>query len=160
MKNIEKQLDKAIAKFWDNAERVPTNSELAFYRDRIGGFSAVMPIEHEEYWSEVLDNLKPDDVLCDMGAAFGRMALQATQRCKKVYMVDLCPELVQIFLKVVNFDIPRNLVVICADWNNISVSDDVTVISCLVNISKEDLPQNWWQEGRRVLLHIKSQDDL
>jgi hypothetical protein len=149
-----KRLDKAVKRFWDQAEnRVPSALELEFYKDRVGGFSAVMPIEHEECWEDILGKLNKDDILCDMGAAFGRMALEATKICKKVYMVELCPELVQVFLKAVGFGLPRNLVVICSDWRNFAVPGDVTLITCLVNINQEELPDEWWQNGRRVITH-------
>lgn len=134
----------------------PTEEALMFYNvDRIGGFSAVMYIPHLDNYNEMLSRLTPDDILCDMGAGDLRFALMASDICRKVYAVELSPIILADALKIIGYKIPRNLIPVCADWRFFQTPEEVTVVSCLVNIEEDVLPVKEWKENnRRVYLGI------
>lgn len=121
-------------------------------RDKLSG---LLYVPHEGNYREMLSKLSEGDILCDMGAGDLRFALIASTVCKKVYAVEMSPKLVSKSLALMDFELPDNLIVICADWRQILVPEDVTIISCLVNISEEELPEEWKDNGRRVFRGIK-----
>lgn len=146
IKKLERNRDRRI-----NSERSPPPDALAFFQGRVGGFTAVMYVPHEENYESMLQKLGPEDVLCDMGAGDLRFSLMASERCKKVYAVEMNPEILSDSLRIIKWCIPRNLVVVCADWRSFLIPQDVTVISCLVNMNPDELPLMMWDlNGIRV----------
>lgn len=146
IKKLDRNRDRRI-----NSERSPTYEALQFFNDRVGGFTAVMYVPHEENYNDMLRKLKSDDVLCDMGAGDLRFPLMASECCKKVYAVEMNPETLSDSLRIIKWCIPRNLIVVCADWRFFPIPQEVTVISCLVNIDTEELPLMIWDiNGIRV----------
>ncbi len=117
--------------------------------------SGLLYIPHEENYREMLSKLSEDDVLCDMGAGDLRFALIASTVCRKVYAVEMSPKLISKSLDLMDYELPDNVIVICADWRQVPVPEDVTVISCLVNICEEEMPKEWKNNGRRVFRGIK-----
>lgn len=111
-----------------------------------------MWVPHVEQYDEALAGVAPGDVVCDMGAGDLRFAVRACERASKVYAVEANPQAVALALDVLGYEVPRNLVVVCADWWLFPVPPDVTVVTCLVNINATDLPARWAAGRRRVLL--------
>jgi len=142
---IEKEHDKFFEK---GMNRNPTREELDFFADRPGGFQAVMIIPHEESYKKMLSKIDRDDVICDMGAGDLRFAIMASRQCKKVYAVEMNPEMILYALKVIKWKQPRNLVITVADWRDFDVPEDVNKIFCLVNIDKKELPSYWFEEHK------------
>lgn len=117
--------------------------------------SGLLYVPHEGNYREMLSELSENDVLCDMGAGDLRFALIASVICEKVYAVEMSPKLISKSLALMDYDLPSNLIVVCADWRQIPVPEDVTIISCLVNISEDELPEEWKYNGRRVFHGVK-----
>jgi hypothetical protein len=130
----------------------PDPKERAFWRARNPRGVESFWVPHREEYHEVLDFLRPDDVLCDMGAGDARMAWLASRRCRKVYAVEISPLVLKGAFRLIRWEIPPNLVLVLADWNVFPVPADVTVVSCLVRIPWSSLPTAW-AEGRRAVLH-------
>ncbi|MFO7966382.1 MAG: class I SAM-dependent methyltransferase [Archaeoglobaceae archaeon] len=130
-------------------------SEDEYGQDSSEKLSGLLYIPHEGNYKEMVSRLSEDDVLCDMGAGDLRFALIASTVCKKVYAVEMSPKLISKSLALMDYELPDNVIVICADWRQILVPEDVTIISCLVNISEEELPEEWKDNGRRVFRGIK-----
>jgi len=152
MEDLIKKLERNRIREINN-EKMPSNLDLAFYQDRVGGFATVMYVPHESNYKAMLSHLKPKDVLCDMGAGDLRFALMTCQICKKVYAVEMSPHILSMALKIIKHRLPRNLIVVCADWRFFPIPKDVTVISCLVNIGKNELPIYKWKCSHRRVFH-------
>ncbi len=75
----------------------------------------------------VLERLRPDDVVLDIGAGDFRFALAAAGRAKRVYAVEVHPDLVAHFLEEMGTGLPRNLQVVCANALDFPFPEDVTV---------------------------------
>lgn len=151
---LVRRLDERWKKFIENAE-VPKDFELEFFKDRVGNYQSVMISPHKKNWQDALSELKPDDVLFDAGCLDLRFAIQASLIVKKVYAVDMNPRVLSYALDEIGFHMPRNIVVVCADWQDFPLPDDVTVIMCLVN-GINMLPGEWFDyylsRRRRVYL--------
>lgn len=85
-----------------------------------------------EFYPFVLENLEPDDVVLDLGAGDLRLDILMAERVKKVYAVEVNPILVGRALQVIGYDLPRNLIVICANLFDIETPKDVTVVVILM----------------------------
>ncbi len=134
-------------------EERPTHEEILFYNDRIGGFATVMYFPHIENYDKMLLRLKKTDVICDMGAGDLRFDLMAVDVCKKVYAVELNPVILANAIKIIGYEMPRNLIPVCCDWRYFNIPDEVTAVTCLVNIYSKDLPLKTWKENNRRVYH-------
>ena len=72
----------------------------------------------------VLDHLRPDDVLLDIGAGDLRLDRRMAQIVKKVYAVEINPQVLNP-AKALS-EIPDNLIPICADARVLDFPSDVT----------------------------------
>ncbi|MBC7251948.1 MAG: class I SAM-dependent methyltransferase [Anaerolineae bacterium] len=86
----------------------------------------------DEIYSSVLQNLKKDDIVLDLGAGDLRLALMMAERVRRVYAVEVNPVVVGAALGVIGFDLPRNLQVICANALDIAPPPEVTVAVLLM----------------------------
>ena len=128
------------------SDRIPSKEELNFFNvGRIGTFQSVMYIPHEANYKEILEKLNKDDIVMDMGAGDLRFALLASQKVQKVYAVEMNPEIIAVALSIIKWGLPRNLVVICADWRYVEVPSEVNVITCMVNGALIDIDK-WRRE--------------
>jgi len=152
MKDLIKKIEENY-KYEIENETLPDRDCLNFYKDRIGGMTAVMYVPHLENYNEMLAKLSKDDVLCDMGAGDLRFALMASEICKKVYAVEMCPKIVSKALEIISWRLPRNLIVICGDWRYFPVPKDVTIISCMVNMPEDFIPIKKWKNSKRRVFH-------
>ncbi len=132
-------------------DEMSSEEQRAFFNGRVGGYSTVMYVPQTENYIDMLSKIGEDDVVCDMGAGDLRFALFASQNCRKVYAVEMNPEIVSEALKIIGYRIPRNLIPVCADWRFFPIPEDVTVVTCMVNIYPDYLPlHKWVKNGRRV----------
>lgn len=152
MKDLIQKIEKNYEYEIEN-EEIPSRECLNFYSDRIGGMTAVMYVPHKDNYKEMLAKLSKNDVLCDMGAGDLRFALMASQICKKVYAVEMSPQIVSKALEIISWRLPRNLIAICGDWRYISVPNDVTIISCMVNMPEGFIPIKKWKNSKRRVFH-------
>ncbi|MFX1453737.1 MAG: hypothetical protein ACFFDB_00045 [Promethearchaeota archaeon] len=119
----------------------PAIKELEFCNRKHCNYISAMYMPHTELYNEILEKLSEDDIIIDMGSGDFRFPLLISQKVKKVYAVEFNPELVYNALKIIGFDLPDNLIIICADWFLIPIPKDVTIITCLVN--KPEIPEEW-----------------
>lgn len=152
MKNLIKKLEENY-KYQIENEESPTKECLEFYKNRIGGYTAVMYVPHKENYEEMLSKISKQDIVCDMGAGDLRFALMASQKCKKIYAVEMCPKIVSKALEIIGWQLPRNLIVICADWRYFPIPKDVTFISCMVNMPEDEIPIKTWKDLKRPVFH-------
>ncbi|MCJ7816512.1 MAG: hypothetical protein MUP55_01520 [Candidatus Aenigmarchaeota archaeon] len=160
MTSIDEIIKKLARNYKTRAsnEGLPTEDELAFYRNRpsIASYAQAMWVPQTQNYGEMLRRLRPGDVVCDMGAGDLRFALLASQKCRKVYAVEFNPTIIADALRIIGYDIPRNMVVICGDWKDVVVPSDITVVTCLVN-GAGVIPR-WKNCKRRVYLGTVSTD--
>lgn len=86
----------------------------------------------DEIYDEVLKNVAEDDVVLDIGAGDLRLALRLAERARRVYAVEVNPKVLGSALEAIGWDLPRNLVVICANALDVPFPDDVTVAVLLM----------------------------
>ncbi|MBM4464066.1 MAG: rRNA adenine methyltransferase [Chloroflexi bacterium] len=89
------------------------------------------PYDAETY-DQVLQNIGEDDVVMEIGAGDLRLALRLAERARRVYAVEVNPLLVGAALQAIGFDLPRNLLVVCANALDISFPNDITVAVLLM----------------------------
>lgn len=132
LKKFSKDFRKEI---YDDDFSVPSNEEVSFYGNYQNhlSFSSAMFMPHESQYIGILKYLKNKDIVIDMGSGDFRFPLLVSKKVKKVYALELNPSLVQNVLNIIGYKLPRNLIIICADWFNFPIPFDVTVITCLCN---------------------------
>lgn len=86
----------------------------------------------DKTYERVSKSVKEDDVVLDIGAGDLRLALQLAERARKVYAVEVNPKVLGPALETIGWDLPRNLVVICANALDIPFPSDVTVAVLLM----------------------------
>jgi hypothetical protein len=72
-------------------------------------------------YQAVLDQLKPNDIILEIGAGDLRLAHQMTLIAQKVYAVEINPRLLQ-----QNDPLPANMITICADARALDFPSDIT----------------------------------
>lgn len=100
-------------------------------------------VPEENNYQTVLDNVKPDDVIFDVGAGDLRLDLLLSEKVKKVYAVEINPETVGNTLKIIGLDKPANLTVICGNGFEMELPSDVTLITNLMIHRKHPFPEEW-----------------
>ncbi len=78
-------------------------------------------------YSSVLQSIEPGDIVLDLGAGDLRLSLQMAERARLVYAVEVNPVVLGNALRVIGFDLPRNLHVICANALDVDIPSGVTV---------------------------------
>jgi SAM-dependent methyltransferase len=86
----------------------------------------------EETYDLVLQNIGEDDVVIEIGAGDLRLALRLAERARRVYAVEVNPLLISAALQAIGLDLPRNLLVICANALDITFPADITVAVLLM----------------------------
>jgi len=128
----------------------PSPESLAYYHRLRGDMNAAMLMPHRRQYDSMLELLSPGDVVLDAGAGDLRFSLMMSQHVERVYAVEFSPETVWRALRIIGYDLPTNLQVTCAHWDDYPVPDDVTVIIVLVNISPVYFPREWFLSGAVV----------
>ncbi|WP_176229556.1 rRNA adenine N-6-methyltransferase family protein [Candidatus Hakubella thermalkaliphila] len=80
----------------------------------------------------VLENIRNDDVVLDLGAGDLCLALRLAERARKVYAVEVNPLLMGVTLETIGFTLPANLIVICGNILDIPFPTDVSVAVLLM----------------------------
>ena len=122
---LEADVEGKRTQFQEGFESFAARHELT---DWEGWFS---PYDEETY-DLVLHNIAQDDVVIEIGAGDLRLALQLAERARRVYAVEVNALLVGAALQAIGFDLPRNLLVICANALDISFHLDITVAVLLI----------------------------
>jgi SAM-dependent methyltransferase len=82
------------------------------------------PYDQQTYQA-VLDQLRPDDVILDIGAGDLRLARRMAQMVQKVYAVEINPQVLD-RAQVLFEPLPAGLIPICADARTLDFPSDVT----------------------------------
>ena len=122
---LEAGVEGKRAQFQEGFDAFAARHELT---DWEGWFS---PYDEETY-DLVLQNVGQDDVVIEIGAGDLRLALQLAERARRVHAVEVNPILVGAALQTIGFDLPRNLLVICANALDIAFPADITVAVLLM----------------------------
>ena len=141
-KDIISKLKKFSKKYLKNAEYLtPSKIELDYYQKSNTNFASAMYIPHDNQYLDILKMVNKDDVVIDMGSGDFRFPIMLSRKVKKVYSVELNPELVSKSLDIFKYNLHSNLIIICTDWFNFPIPSDVNVITCLCNSPK--IPEEW-----------------
>lgn len=122
---LEAETEENRVQFREGLDAFAARHELT---DWEGWFS---PYDEETY-NLVLQNIGQDDIVIEIGAGDLRLALRLAERVRRVYAVEVDPLLVGAALQAIGFDLPRNLLVICANALDIPFPDDITVAVLLM----------------------------
>ncbi|MDE1821287.1 MAG: hypothetical protein KGJ23_08555 [Euryarchaeota archaeon] len=99
-------------------------------------------------YEPALKLLRHGDVVLDAGAGNLAFAVLAAEVCRKVYAVEIVPETLADGLKELGWELPKNLVPICADFRTPPLPTDVSRIVLLV-VHFQGLVDQW--KGREVI---------
>ena len=125
IRRLEAQTEARRCQFREGFDRFANLHGLA---DWEGWFS---PYDSQVYQA-VLDQIRSEDVVLDIGAGDLRLALRMAPRSQRVYALEVNPVLVAEALTVVGLALPRNVHVICANALDLPVPPGVTVAVLLM----------------------------
>lgn len=91
----------------------------------------------------VIENIRPFDVVYDACAGDLRLDLVLSQKCSKVYAVEIDPRIIGKAIEIIGFDMPSNLIPICTDALEFPLPPDVTTIVILHRHLLRPLPEYW-----------------
>lgn len=95
------------------------------------------------FYEEVLSMISGDDVVFDVGAGDLRFDIMLSEKVKKVYAVEINPGFLGGALKIIGYDMPRNVVAICGNAFEWELPSDVTVVTCLLIHRQHVFPRSW-----------------
>jgi len=140
---LTSKLKKFSEQYIENAEfHLPNKLELDFYQRSNINFASAMYMPHENQYLKVLELVNKDDIVIDMGSGDFRFPIMLSGKVKKVYSLELNPELVSNTLNIIKYNLPSNLIIICTDWFNFPIPTDVNTITCLCN--SPIIPIEWY----------------
>ena len=113
--------------------------------------------EDKEY-NIVLPYIEPNDIVLDIGAGNLAFDLLLAEKCKKVYAVELNPEVLGDALKTIRYDLPRNLIAICANGVDFPVPKDVTCLVMLLRHFMRKMPDEWLAIPKRICFAYEKWD--
>ena len=154
IKNIFSRLDKH---YKEQLLKPPSKEELKrteefIRRHGLKGYEIwFCPEEH--LYGQVLKMLSKDDVVFDVGAGDLRFSLMMSQKVKKVYAVEINPLILGDALKIIGYDLPENLIVICGNAWKMQLPPDVTCIVCLMLTRQHKFPEHW---NKRIIYSTKN----
>lgn len=141
---IISKLKEFSEQYIKNAEYLtPTKTELDFYQKSNTNFASAMYIPHNNQYSKVLEMVNKEDTVIDMGSGDFRFPIMLSRKVKKVYALELNPELLSKTLNIIKYHLPSNLTIICADWYNFPIPNNVNTITYLCNSPK--IPEEWYK---------------
>jgi len=126
---------------YPSAEEVEKFARFTEERGLMDGETMFVP--ESWFYDTVLELLNPCDVVFDVGTGDLRFALLASEKVKKVYAVEINPEILGGALQVISYDLPKNVIPICADAREFPLPPDVTVITVLMINRTWDFPKEW-----------------
>lgn len=94
-------------------------------------------------YESCMAQLSKDDVVFDVGAGDLRFDLMMAEKVRKVYAVEINPSVIAPALHIIGYDLPGNLIPICADAFEMELPKDVTVVTCLMIHRKHQFPESW-----------------
>ncbi|MDP2754184.1 MAG: hypothetical protein Q8P40_07315 [Nitrospirota bacterium] len=95
------------------------------------------------HYESCLPQLSKNDVVFDAGAGDLRFDLIMSEHVKKVYAVEINPTILAGALKIIGYDMPKNLVAICGNAFGMELPCDTTVVTCLMIHRQHEFPEHW-----------------
>ena len=126
------------------SDNPPSQKEIANFKQ----FS----VKHNFVWHEgwflpenkeypiVLKRVEKSDVILDIGAGNFALDLLLSEKCQKVYAVELNPFVVSDALKIIGYQQPRNLILICANGLDFAIPKEVNHLVMLLRHFSQTLP--------------------
>ena len=90
-----------------------------------------------------MKKLSKDDIIFDVSAGNLVFDLMMLKKVKKVYAIEMNPTIISDALRVIGYDLPGELVVICTNAFDLEIPDDVTKIVSLFIHNQREFPKNW-----------------
>ncbi len=81
----------------------------------------------EATYLQVLQKIRKEDIVLDIGAGDLRLALRMAEQAQRVYAVEVNPLVVGAALQTIGFHLPRNVQVVCANALDFSLPAGITV---------------------------------
>lgn len=150
---IEKIVHRLDRHYLTEIEKPPSHKQLVecseWQRDRdMRGIEVWFCPETNNY-PLILEAVNENDVVLDACAGDLRLSLLLSQICKKVYAVEINPNLVSSSLRIIGRNLPKNLIVTCADIQQFPLPKDVTLI-VLLHIHYSHTPPKDWSNHRVI----------
>ena len=98
--------------------------------------------EDKEY-QKVLYLVDENDVILDIGAGNLALDLLLAEKCKKVYAVEVNPEVVSDALRIIGLNLPRNLIVVCGNGLDFPIPKDVNTLVMLLRHFNRPFPKEF-----------------
>lgn len=142
-KDIIRRLDRSFTRRLKKADYSDHKACTAFqHRHGMKGWEIFFMPEEYNYES-CMTQLSKDDVVFDVGAGDLRFDLMVAEKVKKVYAVEIDPVVLASALRIIGFDMPVNLIVICGNAFEMELPKDVTAVTCLMIHRKHEFPESW-----------------
>jgi len=128
-------------------DTIPTHEELQAFQEfanlhNFRGNEGWFLPEDKEY-SKVLRFIEPNDVVLDIGAGNFALDFLLSERCKKVYAVEVNPTVVKDALDLIGMNLPRNLIIICGNGLDFPIPKDVNTLVMLLRHFSQTLPDEY-----------------
>lgn len=156
MEEIIKKLNNNYLKMiGDELDKEEIQKEIEFLKNRgLRGWEAFF-VPEVFYYDDVLKSLKPNDVVFDVGAGDLRFDLMLSEKVSKVYAVEVNPTILADALKIIGYDLPNNLIVICGNAFRMELPSDVTVVTCLMIHRNHEFPSSWKKQAKIIYTTLK-----
>lgn len=136
-----------LDKSWRRKVRIHSHSDV----EECFSFQCLRGIKGYEIWfypevcnyNDCLSKLNEHDVVFDVGAGDLRFDLIMAEKVKKVYAVEINPKTLASALRIIGYDMPENLIVICGNAFEMELPNDVTVVTCLMIHREHEFPDSW-----------------
>ena len=132
----------------EDPEELLAQAEFLEGRGLKGGEAMFVP--EEWFYDEVLEYLDPDDVVFDVGAGDLRFDLIMAERVKRVYAVEVNPITLGKALLTIKYDLPRNVIPICANALDLPLPQDVTAVTILMIHRTWEIPRSWRRQAKII----------
>lgn len=142
-KEIIRRLDRSFTRRLKRHDCSDFEACKAFqYRHGMKGWEIFFVPEESNYKS-CMAQLSKDDVVFDVGAGDLRFDLMMAKKVKRVYAVEINPTILASALRIIGYDLPINLTVICGNAFGMELPSDVTVVTCLMIYREHEFPESW-----------------
>ena len=147
MIDVEAVIQRLYQRYGAELERNVSDEDLRAFQEwskrfNITGWEGWFCPE-TRFYDKVLELVSPDDVVYDACAGALFLSLRLSQKCRKVYAVEINPNVLGWALETIGFDMPTNLIAICGDALKMPLPPDVTKIILLHIHLEKPLPQSW-----------------
>lgn len=141
--DIINRLDRSFRRKLKTGEYRDHDKCVSFQSDHgMKGWEVVF-FPEEMYYGDVLEKLGREDIVFDVGAGDLRFDLIMAEKVRKVYAVEINPTTVAGALRIMGYDLPGNVVVICGDAFEMELPPDVTAVTCLMIHRQHSFPEKW-----------------